>query len=111
MSSQTEFHVTARRRVLYRVGNEIEKELAKPGAIRHHDDIRCEGKIHRDSLRFAKDERGLVNLVNQRHQLHWLAMNIETAFISSGQSQQALDEISHAPHFLESFLQRNHAFI
>ena len=65
--------------VLDRVRDEVEEQLTQPRAISHDRHFGGELKIDRDTGAFAENQRGLVDVIDERLQLDRLAMNVEAA--------------------------------
>ncbi len=108
VTSYAQLDLAAGRRVLDGVGDEVQEQLAQARPVSHNDDVGCKRQVDGDSLRFSKDQRGLVDLLYQRLQLYRLPEDVEPSLIEACESEETLDEVSHSAHFLERFLECDH---
>ena len=104
---QIELYLPPARRVLDRVGHQIEEQLPKPSPVAHHRQF--VDRRHRD-LQFAfltEDERGLHDFADERLQRDHLAMQVESPLVGAGEREERIDEVSHARRLLQCLFQRD----
>src|SRR5438034_7863172 len=105
---ERDLDVATARRVLDRVGDEVEKELPQAVRIAEHGRVFTSWQLDRETGLFAKDYRGLEDITYKRLEAHRLAMKIVSPLVGPGEGEQTLNEIGHPRRLLQCFLERDH---
>src|SRR5581483_8749538 len=104
--AETQIHASAARRVLDRVGHQIEKQLPESLRVAGNGHLFHDRQVHADAGILTEDHRGLIDVANQWLERYRLTDEIESPFVRSRQGQQTVDQIRHSAYFTQRFLER-----
>ena len=67
--------------------------------------------MHENAVGLTEDRRGFRDVAQHGVQQHDITHEVEPPLISTGKTEQAVDEVRHARHFVQPLLQELHLFV
>src|SRR5688572_7982601 len=100
--TELDYDLTAARRVLHRILDEVQRELAHAAPVYRHDDrLLRRLDLDADARMLGQELPRLPHLFDDLAEIDRLTMQIGAPLIRAREREQRLEQLRHAVHFLE----------